>query len=1003
MTARIGEPERVSPDQGLVGGGARLVAPGLVGRADELERLAAAVAAPPALVTLEGEAGIGKTRLVSELATRPDLADRRFVLGGCRRIREPFPLGPLIEALRSLDADLVALRLSPVVGALRPLLPELAARLPPSPQPLDDRAGERHRVFRALVEVLAALGPAVLVLEDLHWADEQTVEFVGYLLADPPPQLSLLLTFRGEETDPEVRAATSKLPAAVGRLELTLGLLDAHQTGALAAEILGTGRVSEEFASYLHARTSGLPFAIEELLALLRARGSLVRRDGGWARRALDELAVPSGIRDPLLERVSRLSAAARAAAEAAAVLQVPVPLSLLTAVCRVATARALRGVEEALAAGVLVETGAVVGFRHLLAAQAVDEAMASPRRQALHARAASALEALDPVPLGQLAHHLRQAGRTHAWLTVAERAADQAVELGHDAEAARLLEEVLRHAPLDGEHRGRVAVKLGRAAMESLRSDQDLIALLSDAVEQDPPRSVRGELRFRLAVLLEVSGGDRSRQRRLYADAVEELNDRPDLKAWAMLGLALPGAPGVPLPEHLRWVHRLLEILPKVNDPAFEVFLLGKAAMVLTGVGDPAWRQLADQMVHRTGDVPKNRRAVNAYLSVGSAACFAGHRETAARLLGAGLDGVASCESRQMELRLQSAMAMLDYCRGAWDGLGDRVDVLLDELADYAPVRAEAEAIAGCLALAHGNVDEARQGLADAAQQAEAVVGGLGLLPFTASGLARLALAQGGFDEAIAAVASPVAALEAAGLWLPVARTLPVAAQALVTAGRARDARSLVNRCARELRDRDAPLASAALRHARGFLGAGAEQWPTAARHFLAAAELYDPLHCPYEAGQAREEAARCLFAAGDARAEATLLAALATYRRLGATWDYGRAAGLGRQHGVSLPARHRGGQRGYGQALSPRERQVAARAASGLTNNEIARELFVSVKTVEKHISAALRKLGLPSRKALANQLAEPPASRDGKEWGTPPHSSSHGEHAAYRDGRT
>jgi DNA-binding CsgD family transcriptional regulator len=316
--------------------------------------------------------------------------------------------------------------------------------------------------------------------------------------------------------------------------------------------------------------------------------------------------------------------------------------------------------------------------------------------------------------------------------------------------------------------------------------------------------------------------------------------------------------------------------------------------------------------------------------------------------------------------------MATLDYYRGSWEGLGDRVELLLAELADYAPARRGKELVACGLAIAHGDLDGARHRLSDLSQQAEAT-GELELVLLAATELARLAVARGEVESAMASVDRLLGALEAGGLWLLAARALPTATRALVTVGRVRDARSLVNRFAREVRALDAPLAPAALRHARGFLDASAQRWFAAGRHFLAAAELYEPLQCPYEAAQAREEAARCLFATSDARAAQNLLAALATYQRLGATWDYGRAVRLARQHGISPPARHGGGRRPYGTALSPRERQVAELAASGRTNKEIARDLFLSDYTVDNHLRAAYRKLGVRSRAALARHLPD------------------------------
>ncbi|MPZ29279.1 MAG: AAA family ATPase [Micromonosporaceae bacterium] len=124
---------------------ARAVSPALVGRDRELAALASTVAAPPTIVSIEGEAGVGKTRLVSELPGRPELAGRRLLVGRCHQIRESFPLGPVVEAVRGVGAaELPGLRLSPVVGALRPLLPELAGLLPAAPPPPARHAAGAH-------------------------------------------------------------------------------------------------------------------------------------------------------------------------------------------------------------------------------------------------------------------------------------------------------------------------------------------------------------------------------------------------------------------------------------------------------------------------------------------------------------------------------------------------------------------------------------------------------------------------------------------------------------------------------------------------------------------------------------------------------------------------------------------------------------------------------------------------------------------------------------------
>jgi DNA-binding NarL/FixJ family response regulator len=175
------------------------------------------------------------------------------------------------------------------------------------------------------------------------------------------------------------------------------------------------------------------------------------------------------------------------------------------------------------------------------------------------------------------------------------------------------------------------------------------------------------------------------------------------------------------------------------------------------------------------------------------------------------------------------------------------------------------------------------------------------------------------------------------------------------------------------ELRDRDAPLAPAALCYARGVLDGRADD-------FLVAAQEYERVLAPYEAARARERAAGLLLDAGDERASVVLRDAVAAYERLGATWDLTRAAGLARRHGVTLPARHRSGRRGYGAALSPREREVAELAAGGRTNKEIAQALFVSANTVEKHVGAVMRKLNARSRTELAPLLGHTAATDGG-----------------------
>lgn len=942
----------------------------LVGRTEELRLLLSAVSAPPAVVVVEGEAGVGKTRLTAELRAQPAAHERKVVVGSCRHIREPFPLGPVVEALRALRGDLAPDTLSPVAGVLRPWLPEIAHLLPERPALLEDPVAERHCVFRGLLSVLESLGPVILVLEDLHWADEQTLDWLSYVLEDPPPGLSVVLTFRGEEATPAVRALTTRLHSSMSLEHIVLGLLNREETRALAAGILGVDRISDDFTGYLWERTSGLPLAIEEVLALLQARGTLIPRGSGWIRRALAELEVPTRIRDAVLERVSRLSDDGRAVVEAAAVLQVPASSHVLLATCRAPGERGVAGLEETLESGVLAEDGELVGLRHALAAQAVYENVPSPRRRDLHGRAAAALEADRPAPLGQLAHHLRHAGELGRWVAVAEEAADQAVAFGHEPEAMRLLEAVLRDAPLAADQRGRLALKLGRAALETVEG-REVIPLLSETLEQDLSPAARAELRFRLALLLHQAGDDSGLQRRLFEEAVEALDQRPDLKAWAMVALGLPGPQEVSPSEQRVWLRRTLEVLPDVEQGPFRVFLLGKVGMALAPIGDPEWRSVTEEVVGQSAGSAFHRHEVNAYCSIGVEAGCAGHHAKAEELLRRALEGATACENGRLELKARAALALLDYCLGSWRGLRERAETLLDRLGDYPRSRIEAEVVAGCLGLAQGEVDGAAARLDAVVRRAEQL-GCLDLLPVPLTALVRLALARGATDEAAELADSFLTRVEAGGIWAPAARAVPVLVEAVATAHGEREATRLSTRLAGILSGLDAPFGPAASQHAQGLVHVAEGRRQEAARELLAASESYLQLDAPYEAAQARERAAECLFADGDTRAEATLGMALAAYRALGASWDGARARSLARRHGLRLPAAHRGGRQGYGRSLSPRELEVAELAATGRTNKEIARELFLSPNTVDKHVRAVLRKLHVPSRTALAYELS-------------------------------
>ncbi|WP_158602826.1 helix-turn-helix transcriptional regulator [Jiangella rhizosphaerae] len=944
-----------------------------MGRDRDLAAVVAAAAAPPSVLIIEGEAGIGKTRLVQELRAHPSMAGRRLVVGACPAIKEPFPLGPVVDALRGLREHLEPASPSPVAGALRPLLPELADVLPPQPEPLASALAERHRVFRALVALLAVLDPLTVVLEDLHWADEMTIDLLRFVLGDLPPGLSLVLTMRAEEAGADIRALTSRLPAN-RRAHVVLEPLDETQTGDLAASLLASERVTDDFAAELRERTGGLPFAIEEVTALLRDRGAGSAQGRTWTRQELDDLAVPVAVRDHVLARARLLPPAARRLVDIAAVWQTPVPETLIAEVAAEAPEVVTAGLSDAITSGLLVDDAGTIGFRHTLAVQAVYDAIPGPHRRELHNRAASALQSSGAQATGRLAFHLHWAGRLAEWAVVAEQAADRASRVGQYDEAARLLEEVLRHAPVDPASRIRLAVKLGRATRATLRGSRvdDLVAA---ALELDPPRAVRGELQFLLGALLDDNDLDRQRSQALITEAAANSVGNPEIRARALLALELRSSPETGYAERHRAMAEVVTLIPRIADLDTQVSLLGGVAMHQVAWGDPDWRRTIARIGEYSAASPGHPGQAKAYQSAGQAACCAGHHRVAEELIRMAAPDHLNRDERRTAFARATA-ALIDYCAGRWDRLEQTVPTLLDQLSSQPWAAYKLYFVAGELAFAQGDLDAAEQWYATLSDKIAGSDGG-DLLPMLVASQIRLALARGDIATALAGAERHIARLDAEMLWPATYRCLPWLAAALAGGGDAARAATLGPRYAERLRGRDAPLEPAALAFADGYARAGAGDAAGAAAAFVAAAGHYDALGCPFEAAQAREAAAGSLAGgspAGSGRgdaAEEPLRTAMAAYERLGASRDLARAGRLARQLGISMPSRHRRGPKGYGTGLTPREREVAELAATGRTNREIAEQLFLSAETVKKHLQSAMRKLEVPSRAALGRRL--------------------------------
>ncbi len=369
------------------------------------------------LVLLHGETGAGKSALVREWSV--SAAERTPVLwGACDPLSSPRALGPLVDIAPLLDSTVAEML----------------------------RSGERSGLFEAALTALDEIGPAVLVIEDVHWADASTYDFVRFVARRIDRScLLVVVTYRDENLEPSdpLRVMLGDIASLGGVRRLGVPLLSEAAVAELAA---GSGIDAVD----LHAETDGNAFFVTEVLA-----------SGGEQ--------LPSSVQEAVLSRVHRLSPQARLALQAAAVVGARIEPSLIHALPDVPT----EGLDECVTSGMLRYDAPTYGFRHELVRQAVLSGITPARLGALHWQVLDRLRTLPivPRPLARLADHAAQAGDGPAVLEFAIEAGDLAASLGSHREAAFQYGRAMPYADLlDTE--ARISL-LGRRAYECQVADQ--------------------------------------------------------------------------------------------------------------------------------------------------------------------------------------------------------------------------------------------------------------------------------------------------------------------------------------------------------------------------------------------------------------------------------------------------------------------------------------------------------------------------------------------------
>ena len=966
------------------------ITPVFIGRSEELKQLDQTLDAvhhsTGRCVLFNGEAGIGKSRLIAEIRTRAIGSGFTILSGRCFEQDRLFPYAPLIDMLRSFfatnpDPDLLA-ALGPLAVELTKLLPELAPQvsIPQNASPLESEI-EKRRLFEALTGLLlrqAETAPLLIIVEDLHWSDQASLEFLLYLARRMSAQpLFLLLSYRSVDDQAGLVELLSGLDREPIVQQFQLDPLTRTEVAELLKAILDQPRgISAEFVEAIYGLTEGNPFFAEEICTSLIASGDIYYAGQQWRRKPLSQIDIPDSVQRLVEQRLSQVSPAARRLIDLAAVSGRSFDFGVLQALTGLGEAELLALVKELMAARLVIEENAEqFSFRHALTRAALYGRLLARERQALHARLAQAIEqihagALEP-QLETLAYHAYEAALWNKALDYGQRAGEKALALYAPHAAADQFTRAIAAAGRLSQSPSPALYRLRGQAYDMLgdfdRARQDYETALNAA-------KVSGDQQTTWQVLLELgllwAARDYERSGEYCQQALELARSMDDPAATGhslnRLGNWLMNS-GRPF-ESLDYHKEALALFEALGDQAGIAATLDLLAMTSNQCGDalgtvsyyqraiPILRRLNKRQTlassltmlsNYTLDEAQAREAVELTNEIGWRAGEAYALIYLGSLLAYRGDYGAGLRAAQSGLELAQGIDHLQW--QAWGHL--ILGLIYLELLELEQAQAYF-LISRAIALQ---------------------VGSSFMSNFATGFLVSADLLLGRLDEAASLLPEHPSgqvsisdySLVKAGVELALARQNP--AQAL----------GLLNGL--ELPDRTHWLGAMAYYHGTILL-LRAEILVRLDRLEQAEADLQTALDLCQDRG-VRMGVWRIQLALGElyraradsGRAEEAFTAARIIIENLAVTIPDNELRENFRRRAIDMiPAARRLTQRQVARTefggLTRREREVAAVVAQGLSNQEVADELVVSIKTVEAHVTRILSKLGFSSRVQIA-----------------------------------
>ena len=931
-------------------------ASGLIGRDAELAtlvRLVTEVAAGQGgTVLIEGEPGIGKTVLVQAALTEAGAGCQVF-WGAGDELGQALPLLPLLEGLRVRQRSANP-RQNAIVRLLRG----------------EDNADRGTDVSAMLAEQLLALvaeqcamRPTILVIDDLQWADQDSIALFGRL-AKSIPQMPLLLigAMRPVPRRDELLALRRAVGDAV-RLQLS-GLPATDVAELISAQ---AGGEPEDKLLRLADGAAGNPFYVIELVAALM-RSSGVTVNGAGAVVLLNGSAPPS-LSAAIADRLGFVSGPVREMVRAAALLGVDFAVPDLAIVLRRSVADLVPAIDEARAAGVLTESGTGLAFWHPLIRTALYDDIAAPVRAAWHSDAGRAL-AQAGAPVDRVARQLLWAvggsGGTAEpadewilhWLA---RTADLLIGQAPQV-AAELLRRAVATSAAGSPHHdflvSRLADTLYRVG-DAAEAEQVATRALAHTFEPDllvdlhwtlaQCRLTTGRSAESLATLDQALASPgitaRHRARLLVLAARTRINLGEVEKAGRTATTALDVASEAGDSWAMGWALHVLTIATAVQGQMTDALPLFEWALTVTEA-DPALTDLRLLLqINKAVALGCLDRYVEAFAAARQALYFADQAGTVVR-----------------RVQAHSALGKLLFDTGRWDEAMAEVHVLHEDQKEPAAACVDL-GIAAVICFHRGDLAAARRHLAAAVPYAERIGNRV---------ISPLALARSLDQEYVGAPAEALTVLTAGFVGnteeLDEIEDLLAESVRLATLASDVDAgRTYAGHATALAADSAIPHRQATEHYCRGLLGHDAVR-------LLIAAERYRDAGRPLLSAKALEEAAGELIRTGDRdQGRAAFIRAMEIYTLLGAATDVARLQARFRAHGIRRGplSKHRQARSGW-DSLTPTEVKVANLVEGGLSNPEIAAKLLLSRRTVATHVSHILRKLGVHSRIDIAREAA-------------------------------